>query len=102
MSEILKPCFLTLVEEIKRVCLYAAAETRGGAVAKVYLLGSIARWPGSDCLLSTMTGVEVNKIPDPLSSFAPDADGQACTGQILGPELAVATGLALRGMQLYG
>lgn len=98
LSEILKPQFVKLVEEIKRVCLYAAAETRGGSVAKVYLLGSIARWPGSSELLSGMSGVGVVTIPDPLRVFSqttpesPDA--------VLPPvtEIAVASGLALRGM----
>ena len=59
LAEILKPQFLTLVEEIKRVCLYAASETRGGSVTRVYLLGSIARWPGSESLLSSLSGVDV-------------------------------------------
>ena len=97
VSEILKPQFLTLVEEIKRVCLYAAAETRGGAVSKVYLLGSVARWPGSDTMLSSLIDVDVRKIPNPLallsSSAADEADRIAAA-----PEVAVATGLALRGM----
>ncbi|MDH3545957.1 MAG: pilus assembly protein PilM [Gammaproteobacteria bacterium] len=98
MSEILKPQFLKLVEEIKRVYLYAAAETRGGAVAQVYLLGSIARWPGSDSLLSSLTGTEVSKIPDPLALF-PSASGGAAPGRNAAPEIVVATGAALRGMQ---
>ncbi len=59
ISEILKPQFMNLVDEIKRVCLYAASETRGGAVTQAYLLGSIARWPGSDTLLTSLTGVNV-------------------------------------------
>ncbi len=102
MSEILKPHFLRLVDEIKRVCLYAAAETRGGAVTKVYLLGSIARWPGSDGLLATMTGVEVTKMPDPLSLFIETNENHASTTEDPAPELAVATGLALRGMRTHG
>ena len=98
ISEILKPQFLKLVDEIKRVCLYAAAETRGGSVAQAYLLGSIARWPGSDGLLSSLTGFDVAKIPDPLALFPkgnakPDPHGKSA------PEIAVATGAALRGMR---
>lgn len=102
MSEILKPHFLRLVEEIKRVCLYAAAETRGGGVTGVYLLGSIARWPGSDGLLGSMTGVEITKMPDPLSLFVNAADASASAAQCPAPELAVATGLALRGLAIHG
>ena len=100
IAEILKPQFLKLVDEIKRVCLYAASETRGGAVAQVYLLGSIARWPGSDELLTRLTGVEVAKIPDPLALF-PSADGDGQPGSSA-PEIVVATGAALRGMQHHG
>lgn len=101
ISEILKPQFLTLVEEIKRVCLYAAAETRGGGVSRVYLLGSIARWPGSDQLLSAMTGTSVEKIPDPLALFAASTSGNDRTDSVAAPEIAVATGAALRGMSRY-
>ena len=98
ISEILKPQFLKLVEEIKRVCLYAASETRGGAIKKVYLLGSIARWPGSDHLLGTLTGFDVAKIPNPLALF-PSSDAKEPAGiDNTAPEIVVATGAALRGM----
>lgn len=102
LSEILKPEFLKLVEEIKRAFLYAASETRGGAVAEVYLLGSIARWPGSDKLLTRLTGVHVAKVPDPLALFPTGDQDEAATGRHSAPEIAVATGLALRGMQSHG
>jgi len=98
IAEILKPQFLKLVEEIKRVCLYAAAETRGGAVAQVYLLGSIARWPGSDVLLSTLTGNNVAKIPDPLALFPSSGAASLRHSPAAAPEIVVATGAALRGM----
>ena len=101
MSEILKPQFLKLVDEIKRVCLYAAAETRGGSVTQVYLLGSIARWPGSDHLLSSLTGSEVAKIPDPLALFPPTAK-KGTRRSKSAPEIVVATGAALRGMCSHG
>lgn len=99
ISEILKPQFIKLVEEIKRVCLYAASETRGGAVMQVYLLGSIARWPGSDTLLSTMTGVEVVKISDPLAPFQSPDHGGTTSERASAADMVVATGVALRGMQ---
>ena len=98
MSEILKPQFLKLVAEVKRAFMYAAAETRGGAVSQVYLLGGIARWRGSDRLLSQLAGVKVQKIPDPLALF-PSIDGRDLQPvDKSAPEVAVATGLALRGM----
>jgi len=99
ISEILKPRFMKLVEEIKRVCLYAASETRGGAVTQVYLLGSIARWPGSDGLLSSLTGVDVVKISDPLAPFrSSDIDENSSKVTVV-PDIVVAAGAALRGMQ---
>jgi len=68
----------------------------------VYLLGSIARWPGSDSLLSTLTGVNVATIPDPLALFPSGIAGSADSTAQSAPEIAVATGLALRGMQDHG
>lgn len=102
IAEILKPHFLKLAEEIKRVFLYAAAETRGGAVSQVYLLGSIARWPGSDVLLASMMDVIVAKIPDPLSPFASASSKLKTRSMEAAPEIAVATGLALRGLHQHG
>ncbi len=100
VSQILKPQFLKLVQEIKRVCLYAAAETRGGSVGQVYLLGSVARWPGSDGLLTSMIDVPVEKIPNPLALF--DSTLKESSNARAVPEVAVATGLALRGMSEHG
>ncbi len=102
LSEILKPQFMKLVEEIKRAFLYAASETRGGGVTQVYLLGSIARWPGADQMLSNLSGSTVSKIPNPLALFPSNDLDRTSTVQQFAPEIAVATGLALRGMKLHG
>ncbi len=102
MAQIVKPQFMRLVEEIKRVCLYAAAETRGGAVTQVYLLGSIARWPGSDGLLGSMIDLKIAKIPDPLAPFAEISDATIVQAPVSAPEIAVATGLALKGLHGNG
>ncbi len=102
LSEILKPQFMKLVEEIKRAFLYAASETRGRGVTQVYLLGSIARWPGSEQMLSQLSGTNVTKIPDPLALFPSGENDEAGKAGHYAPELAVATGLALRGMKVHG
>jgi len=102
LSEILKPQFLKLVEEVKRAFLYAASETRGRGVQRVYLLGSIARWPGSDQLLNSLAGSHVAKIPDPLSIFPSGKEKPSYDSDKAAPEIAVATGLALRGMKRHG
>ncbi len=96
LSEILKPQFLNLVDEIRRALLYAASETRGGAKTQVYLLGSIARWPGSAKLLSGLAGVDVRKIPDPPALFTETHGNDSLIPSSAAPEIAVATGLALR------
>ena len=98
LAEILKPEFMKLVEEIKRAFLYAAAETRGSTVSQVYLLGSIARWPGADRLLGNLADVEVARVLDPLAEFGSPNETQSSAGTQPAPEIAVATGLALRGM----
>ena len=101
LSEILKPQFMKLVEEIKRAFLYAASETRGRSVTQVYLLGSIARWPGAEQLLTNLSGSRVSKIPNPLALF-PSSESTEDAGAHFAPEIAVATGLALRGMITNG
>jgi Tfp pilus assembly PilM family ATPase len=102
LAQVLKPQFLKLVEEIKRVCLYAAAETRGGAVSQVYLLGGIARWPGTDSLLANLTGADVATIPDPLALFPSAHDEGGHQAAATAPEIVVATGAALRGLHPDG
>ena len=102
LSEILKPQFLKLVEEIKRAFLYAASETRGRGVTQVYLLGSIARWPGAEQLLGKLCGSQVETIPDPLAMFPSSEKGGATMASHSAPEIAVATGLALRGVNVHG
>ncbi len=101
MREILKPKFLELVDEIQKALVYAAAETRGEPVRHIYTLGSIARWAGTSVMLGEMLNLEIETIPDPLRAFTPTQrlrrrrrDAVVSTR----PEMAVATGLALRGI----
>jgi len=101
LSEILKPQFMKLVEEIKRAFLYAASEKRGRGVTRVYLLGAIARWPGAEQILSQLSGSNVENIPDPLATFPVNEKDGAVLANHSAPEIAVATGLALRGMKLH-
>lgn len=92
--EILRPELKKLVAEIERAFLYAASETRGGGIRRVYLVGSIARWPGADRHLSMLAGMPVTNIPDPLAALT--QTGGVNLPQRVIPEIAVATGLALR------
>lgn len=102
LLEILKPEFGKLASEIRRGYMYAASETRGSQVDQIYILGSVARWTGSARLIDSMVDVPVAKIPDPLSLFG-DRDQSVRDGEDTGnAQLAVATGLALRGVQEDG
>lgn len=103
LLEIVKPELMRLAEEVRRAFVYATSESRGGSRQKVFILGSVARWPGADRLLDTIIDAPVTKIPDPCAVFQ-DADvtpeepsDNPATGDAA-PELAVAAGLALRGM----
>ncbi len=87
-----------LADEVNRTLIYAASETRGEAVEHLYILGSIARWPGIQVLLSELLGLNVEIMPNPLSAFNHESSDIA---QKDVPEIAVATGLALRGIELY-
>lgn len=99
--EILKPRLLEIVDEVSRALVYAASETRGLPVRHVYMLGSIARWHGADEIFSDLLELPVGIVPDPLVSFqgsAADARKPRNIGQTP-PEMAVATGLALRELE---
>ena len=97
LLQIVKPDFLRLVEEINRTLIYTASQTRGEQVSRIYILGSLARWQGTDALLRSMVNINVKTIPNPLQPFfstGKEQDGK----EEPAPEIAVATGLALNGM----
>ncbi|MEQ8663814.1 MAG: pilus assembly protein PilM, partial [Gammaproteobacteria bacterium] len=97
LQDILKPVFRGLADQVRKMLVYTAAETRGGAIDRIYLLGSIARWPGVDALLQDMVAVPVETINPfyglPVTPGAPLEQPFASL-----PGIAVAAGLALRGM----
>jgi type IV pilus assembly protein PilM len=82
--------------ELERTCQFVASETRGANVARVYLLGSLARWPGVDHALSELARVPIGMMPNPLTLLGSEA--RQLNAESVAPELAVATGLALRGL----
>ena len=97
IHEILKPEFFNLAAEIRDVLVYVASETRGGAIEQVYLLGSLARISGIDQLLGTHLSIPVKTI-NPFYGFSVRSSNNMLDD--LGPlaGIAVATGLALRGV----
>jgi Tfp pilus assembly PilM family ATPase len=96
-QEIVRPAFLPLIEAVDRALIFSASETRGESVKEIFLLGSLARWAGIETLMQTMLHLPVRKIPDPLLLMQDSRSSHARAGQGE-PEIAVATGLALKSM----
>lgn len=96
LQEIIKPMLRVLTEEVNRVLVYIASQTRGEPVSRIYLMGSLARWQGMDGLLNSLVKLPVETIPDPLKAFYNEDNPSG--GRRPRPEIAVATGLALNGI----
>lgn len=98
LLEVLKPSILGLIEEINRVLIYTASETRGRPMDRILLLGSLARWGGFREVLCKLVGVSGSgKYDDLEARFEGNTDSNE-EPEPLFPEMAVAVGLALRGM----
>jgi Tfp pilus assembly PilM family ATPase len=100
LQEIIKPMLQGLTEEINRVLVYTASQTHGEPVSRIYLMGSLARWQGMDGLLNSLVRLPVETIPDPLKAFGGSKNPSG--GRPPRPEIAVATGLALNGLDEDG
>ncbi|MDJ0880786.1 MAG: pilus assembly protein PilM [Gammaproteobacteria bacterium] len=99
LLEIIKPAFMKLVEEINRVLIYTASETHGEPLSRVLLLGCIARWPGAQELMLSFLDIQVPKVQTEFYEVFHDADDKTIPWADHLPEMAIATGLALRGLQ---
>jgi type IV pilus assembly protein PilM len=97
LIHILKPIFIRFAEEIKKVLIYTAAETQGGAIDVVYIMGAIARWPMIDIYLSNLINLPVKKI-NPF--FDDNVENEDIDTYSIEPVCgtAVASGLALHGI----
>jgi len=96
LLEILRPSFVKLAEHVRRAQTFAASEARGETVKSVYLVGGVARWRGAQKLMAGLLDMPVHVIPDPLATFKRNGSSEE---PVVGcAELAVATGLALRGI----
>jgi Tfp pilus assembly PilM family ATPase len=102
LREIVKPLFLELISEIKRVLVFTAAETHGVPVSQVCLLGSVAQWRGSQELLLSLLDFEA---PDDRAEFTQVFEDEYDDTQMpwagLFSDISIAMGLALRGMVEY-
>jgi len=91
VREILHPDCQALAEELARTQVYVASRTRGSTISRVYLNGSLARYPHIQDRIAELIDVPVQLL-DPYEAFvraqAP-ADDTATA-------IALAAGLALR------
>lgn len=92
IREILHPEFAVLAEELARTQVYIASRTRGSTLSRVYLNGSLARYPNIRHRISELVPIPV-AILNPLDGFAsaPELGADVQQG------IALAAGLALRG-----
>jgi len=98
LLDILKPNFMSLVEEINRVLVFTASETRGRPIERIVMLGSLARWPGLSDVLCKLVGVPPRNGLHDLEDCFDDRSRAAGDGEGLFPEMSVALGLGLRGV----
>jgi Tfp pilus assembly PilM family ATPase len=96
VAEILHPVFLEFIDNVNKTLIYTASMLHGKSVQQIYLLGSVARYPGADAFLEQMLSLPVS-VMDPFSLFeASNSDGKPLSPDITAGD-ALATGLALRG-----
>lgn len=101
IAEVLRPEFAALAHEINKTLIYTASKTRGRSVDRIYLLGSIARYPGIEAVVHRLVSIPVEVI-DPLTMFEVRPGAAVPGGQGPVASIGVATGLALRGRADHG
>ncbi|MDH3629520.1 MAG: pilus assembly protein PilM [Gammaproteobacteria bacterium] len=99
LLEIVKPCFLDLINEINRVLVFTASETHGVPVSRICLLGCIAQWPGAQQVLLSLLDFDA---PDGQTEFTQvfqdENEDTRIPWEGLFSEISIAMGLALRGL----
>lgn len=95
---ILHPACQALADELAHTQVYVASRTRGSSISRLYLNGSLARYPDIQSRIAELIDVPVHLLdpfgafPEPAQNMAHDTAGEQAT-----TSLALATGLALRG-----
>ena len=97
LAEILKPMFLDLLAEVRKVLIYVASQSRGASIDSVLLLGSAARWPGTAPALEEILNLPV-EVLNPFSAFVANTDPAVLRGLNPASGIATATGCALRDL----
>lgn len=101
LLDIAKPILSELIEEINRVLIFAASENQGKSISKIFLLGSVSNWNGIDSYLENKLKINVEILNSPLKSFS-NSISESNGDYIYTPHMAVAAGLAMRGLITYG
>jgi type IV pilus assembly protein PilM len=97
LKEVLRPEFAVLAAEVNKTLVYTASRTHGRTVDRIYLTGTVARYPGIEQLLRELFSVPI-EILDPFSLLPHRlADSRISELRPLSG-IAAATGLALRGV----
>lgn len=94
IREILHADCRALADELAHTQVYVASRTRGSSICRVYLNGSLARYPDIRERIGELIDVPVHLL-DPLGAF--DHALPAAHAAELSTPVALAAGLALRG-----
>ncbi len=97
LKEVLRPEFATLKAEVDNTLVYAASRAHGRSVDRIYVVGSIARYPGIEHLLREQFALPL-KILDPFTIFSHRLSEKELSWLWPRSGVAAAAGLALRGV----
>ena len=96
LAEVLRPEFAALKAEVNKTLIYTASRTHGRSVDTIYVVGSVACYPGIEHLLREQFPVPL-KILDPCSIFKHHLNDSELSW-LRRSGVAAAAGLALRGV----
>ncbi len=101
IGQVLRPEFANFAAEVNKSLIYTASKTRGQSVERIYLLGSVARYPGVTQWIQGLVSVPV-EVANAFNVFT--VQGDAASQEELEPVagIALASGLALRGSSPNG
>jgi type IV pilus assembly protein PilM len=100
LAEVLRPEFGALVAEVNKTLIYIASRSRGRSVDRVYVLGSVGRYPGADRLLQGLLSIPVSVL-DPFERFRSLVSAAELGRLEPVAGIALACGLALRGVAAH-
>lgn len=97
LKDVLRPGLAALKSEVNKTLSYTASKTRGRIVDKIYVTGSLARYPGIEGFLGEHFTLPV-EVLNPSSIFPRSLKGREMEHLWLHSGVVAATGLALRGV----